>query len=137
MAEKSTESPQIETACFRPVLPETADNQNEAKMQGDENIEENGGRGKDRTCDHSRVKGAQSVEITAQSQKSTDSPLETLVRRLIETGKDDADRVIRSRIAIIKKQTRELERDPDRPGLAATRLSHIRALDAYRAQRAG
>lgn len=63
--------------------------------------------------------------------------LEPLVRRLIEIGKDSPDPVIRSGIAIIKKQTRELEIDPGRPGLAMTRLAHIRALDDYRSQRAG
>lgn len=47
-------------------------------MQGDENIEENGGRGKDRTCDHSRVKGAQALEIPPRSQESADNPTATI-----------------------------------------------------------
>lgn len=127
---ESTDSPQIETACFRHVLPETADNQNEGNVHVIENKEESGGRGKDRTCDHSRVKGEQAVEIANEAQKSAESPIldlsayraEVIAFRNQSTGRR------RSLASILARQLLEMERDPDRPGLRDLAMQTIRRL---------
>lgn len=52
--------------------------QNDATQETPENQGKDGGRGKDRTCDPSRVKGGQAPDIACEVEKSADSPTATI-----------------------------------------------------------